>query len=95
MAEDVHQQGIGTGAGIEFHPAAAIGVGKGMAGLRVDFGQTAIPVGIGADRFVAGGQEVAVLGILGIGRETDDGGFSVAERVGQRFFRGVLLSADG
>jgi len=63
VAEDVHQEGVGAVGAVELHPGP-VGAGSGAAMGGVDFGEAAVPFGIGADGGIAGWVEVAVAGLV-------------------------------
>jgi len=59
VAEDVHQQGVGAGGGIELHPLPVV-TRAGPARGGMDFCEATDPVGMGADAGVGGGMKVPV-----------------------------------
>ena len=95
VAEDVHQQRVGTGGGVELHPSPVLARER-AAGCGVRLGEAAEPVGVGADGRVGGGMEVAVAcGLVGGGifAAEEDGGIGaggdvVEQGVGARVVGG-------
>src|SRR6266436_6063807 len=83
MAEDVHQQSIGTCTGIEFSPTSPIGAGERAAAKGVNFAQAPLPFSISLDGAVACRQKISVLGVIVIRRKADNRGLAVAETMGQ------------
>ena len=84
MAEDVHEEGVGAVAGVELHPLPVF-AGSGATGGGVDFGEAALPGGVGADVFVGGGVEVSVAALFIVAkddRRLGTGGCVVEELVG-------------
>ena len=92
MAENVHQQRVGTGACIEFHPASAFRAGQRPPALSVNLRQALAPCGICPDRHVASRLEVAMSSALFIGHKADGWRFAVAQTMRQSLSAGVLLS---
>lgn len=92
-AEDVHEQGVGTHAGIEFAPfAGGIDLRPGeRAALCVNLVKPANPIGARCDGSVCGGVEVTVMAILR--RVNDDRVGAIALDVGMA--SGVTVVAEG
>lgn len=88
IAEHVHQQGVGTGAGIKFSPLAAFTPGKRLT-LSMHLFQTVSPAGVLSDRAVRRGEEISVARIIIVGFEANRWGLSVTQTVGQLVFSGV------
>lgn len=63
MAEDVHEQGVGAVAGVEFHPLPVF-AGARASGGSVNLGEAAEPGGVGADVFVGVWMKVAVAALF-------------------------------
>jgi len=59
MTEDIHQQSIGTHAGIKFSPTM-ISLGQVMCGSRMDLPESASPLRIAKNRPISNVQEVSV-----------------------------------
>lgn len=60
VAEDVHEQGVGAGCGVKFHPSPVM-ARTGAAGGGVRFRKAAQPFGVGAYGSIGGRVEVAVV----------------------------------
>src|SRR6267154_2699844 len=86
MTEDIHQQSIGTGAGVEFTPASPIGAGERMASQGMNFAQAPLPFSIFLDGAVACRKEISVLGVIVIRRKANGRVLPVAVAV-RKFVR--------
>src|ERR1700730_13642207 len=95
MAENVHEESIGTRTGIKLHPASLLTARKGSSALRVDLCQASVPRPIPSNRLVASLQEIPMPRVVLIRGKAHDRNFSVAKRVRQGFRLGELLGTLG
>jgi hypothetical protein len=83
MAKNVHQQGVGTRTGIEFHPASPVNAREGTVAKSVNFFQTALQSRVREDSRVTCRHKVAVHCNPISRLETDYRSLAVAQTVGQ------------
>jgi hypothetical protein len=87
VAEDVHEESVGTVGGVELHPLPVF-ASAGSAGGGMGLGETVQPGGVGADVFVRGRVEVAVMALF-VAAE-DDWGFGA----GRDFVEELLCAGE-
>src|ERR1700730_4157972 len=95
MAENVHEESIGTRTGIKLHPASLLTARKGSSALRVDLRQASVPRPIPSNRLVASVQEIPMPRVVLIRCKAHDRNFAVAKTVRQCFRLGELLGTLG
>src|ERR1035438_2999395 len=93
MAEDIHQQRVGTGTGIEFHPASPFVRGEGTSPLRMNLGESRFPRGICLDCAVAFREKVSMTRVVVVRLKAHGRGLAIAQAIRQRLSGGILLSA--
>lgn len=92
VTKNIHQQGIGAGAGVEFSARSIVMTRQRLAALRVDLLQASSPGRVSEDGSVCAGQKVAVPRIT-VGLKTNSRRSTIAQAVRQVVLRGVLLGA--
>jgi hypothetical protein len=63
MAKNIHQQRVGTVAGIQFSPFTVM-ASQALARRRVSFQQPSLPAWISKNAFVRSGMEIAVPALI-------------------------------
>src|SRR3982074_3801234 len=94
MAENVHEQGIGTCTGVKLHPASLTGRKRSSA-LGVNLRQASVPHPIPSNLFVASLQEIPMPGTVVVWRKAYDRRLPVTKTMGQSFDLGIFLSSLG
>src|SRR4030088_525083 len=95
MAENVHEQGIGTCTGVKLHPASLLTGRKRPPGLSVNLRQASAPRRICPYRLVASLQEVSMPGTVVVWRKAYDRRLPVTKTMRQSFDLGIFLSSLG
>ena len=92
-AENIHEESVGTVAGIQFTPFAA-GSGESFAGAGMDFLQALAPVFVFANGAVGLGEKISMVTAI-FGREITDGwGLALACETGKTGALSVLQIAE-
>ena len=93
IAEHVHQQSIGAGAGVQLAPDSIVKSREGLATFGMDLVQTALPIWISEDRPVCGGKEIPVSRVVVVPLKAYRWNLTIAQAVWQGVGSGILLGS--